>query len=104
MNLHDYKKASDYDVQKWLEESIKLTPYQIEKLRDDEILRFSPFQFMEKRKKTNSLLLRLTILIIPFVWIILFIGLLFNYLFTGKWGYGYDSLKWYDQWRSNVGL
>lgn len=105
MNLHNYKKASDRDVQEWLEKSIvEITAYQKEKLRDNETVRFAPFEFMEKRKKVNNFWLRLTIIFMPFVWIVLFIGLPFNFLISGRWGYEYECIKWFDKWRCALGL
>ena len=105
MSLHNYKKASDYKVQEWIEKSIReMTPYQKQKLRDDEIVRFSEFEFMEKRKTVKSFWTRLTVLLMPFVWIVLFIGLPLNFLIKGSWGYNHKHIKWFDKWRSNVGL
>ena len=105
MNLHNYKKASDHAVQKWLEGAIvEMTAYQKEKLRDKETVRFAPFEFMEKRKRVNSVWLRLTIVFMPFVWILLFIGLFPNFLINGRWGYEYEKIKWFDKWRCAVGI
>ena len=103
MNLHNLQKVPDYRVKKWLEESIRdLTPYQKQKIFDDEIIRFSPFEFYEKRKVVSSFWIRLTIIFIPFVWLLLFIGLPFKFIVTGQWGYGKKMLNWYDKWVSKV--
>lgn len=103
--LHNYEKASDYEVREWIEKAIvEMTPYQKQKLRDSETVRFAPFQFMKRRKKVNSIWLRLTIIAMPFVWIFLFVGLPFNFFVTGRWGYKYETIKWFDRWKCNVGL
>lgn len=103
MNLHNYKKANDYDVIEWLERAIvEITPYQKQKLRDNETIRFAPFKFMESRKKVNNVWLRFTVIFLPIVWILLVMSMPFVYFFTGQWGYRYDSIKWYDKWYSSV--
>lgn len=105
MNYHNYKKASDYDVLAWLERSIvEMTPYQKQKLRDNETIRFAPFEFYKRRKQVKSFWLRLTIILMPIVWVILFISLPFNFLFTGSWGYKYERVKWFDKWRNSIGV
>ena len=45
--LHRYKQAENYEVDKWLIESLKLTPYQQDVLRTEEIVRFSKFTFLK---------------------------------------------------------
>jgi hypothetical protein len=105
MNLINLKKVSDYQVQEWLEKKIReLTPYQKKCIRDEQIIRFAPFYFMERRKKTNNILLRFTIIFILPVLLLLFIGLPFNFFITGTWGYGYEKMKWYSKWTSSCGL
>lgn len=89
MKLTRLKPASDYEVINWLEKELELTPYQKGKMRDREIVRFSPFEFYKSRGKEKvSVLWRLTIIIFPFYWLIFLVGLPFRFLFTGKWGYG----------------
>ena len=44
--LHRYKEAENYEVEKWLEKELDLTPYQKSKLKSDEIVRFSKFTFL----------------------------------------------------------
>ena len=98
MRLHHLKESSDYDVEEWLEQKLNLTSYQKEILRRDEIIRFAPFEFYERPKeKKPSFLWRLTILFYLIYLILVFVGLPFNFLFTGKWGYG---KKFYDNFHS----
>jgi hypothetical protein len=105
MNFHNYKKASDYRVQEWLEKSIReLTAYQKEKIRDDEIVRLSPFEFYERRETVKNIFIRLSIIVMPLVWILIFISLPFNFIITGNWGYSYDKIEWFDAWKNAVGL
>ncbi len=102
MNL---QKVSDYKINQWLENNIReLTKYQKECIRDEEIVRFAPFEFYEPKKKTNSVILRLSIILMPFVFIILMIGLPFNFIITGRWGYKYEKIKWYSDWCHKCGL
>lgn len=103
MNLLRYKRANDYEVRNWLINNIpELTKYQEEKIRDEEIIRFSPFYFYKEPKKVNNPLIRLTIIFYPIVWLLLFIGLPINFIFTGKWGYG--GIKWFMRWTNACGL
>lgn len=105
MNLVNLKKVSDREVRMWLEDSIKdLSPYQREYIRDKEIIRFAPFYFMEKREKVNNVLLRFTILFILPVLLVLIVGLPFNFLITGCWGYDHNKMKWFSKWVSSCGL
>ena len=62
MKIIDLKHVNDSDVIKWMDEHLKLTSYQKEKIRNDEMIRFVPFYFMERRKKTNNILLRFSII------------------------------------------
>ena len=55
MKLSYLERASDYDVEKWLNEELKLTPYQKELLNEREIVRFSPFYFYQRKKKEEEL-------------------------------------------------
>jgi len=103
MNLHNLQKVPDYKVKKWLEESIRdLTPYQKQKMFDDEIVRWSPFEFYEKRKVVSNFWFRLTIIFIPFVWLILAIGLPVKFIISGQWGYEKKTIQWYDTWISKI--
>lgn len=98
MKLTRLTPASDYEVRKWLENTLDLTVYQKEKLRDSELIRFSPFYFYKKRPKAKTnIFWRLTIVLIPFYYLILFCLLPFMFLFTGRWGY---SQKFYDKFHA----
>jgi len=103
MNLINLKKVSDYDVMNWLERKIPdLTDRQKRIMRDSEMVRFAPFDFMERRKKVNNVWLRLTIVVMPIVLLGLIASLPFNFIITGKWGY--DRVEWYSKWVSKCGL
>lgn len=105
MKLVNFKKVWDRDVEKWLEESIpELTAYQKEVIRRDEIVRFAPFYFMERRKKVNNVWLRFSIIFMLPVLLLLIAGLPFNFFVTGRWGWNYDKVKWYSKWVSACGL
>jgi len=103
MKIIDLQKVSDYRVQEWIEKSIpELTAYQKQKIRENEIIRFAPFYFMERRKKTNNILLRFTIIFMLPIFLLLIIGLPINFFITGSWGY--KKIKWYSKWVNSCGL
>jgi hypothetical protein len=106
MKLSQLRKAWDSEVEQWLSESLDLTPYQKEKLRDREIVRFSEFYFykMPEKKKINPLW-RLTIVFyLPYV-LLLIIFNPFKWLLTGQWGYGQKFLdKFHSKWVRKIGL
>ena len=80
-----------YDVQK-------------QKIRDWEIVRFAPFYFMQKNKRVENIFIRLSIVFLPFVWLILVIGLPANYIITGNWGYDDKKISWFSKWIGKIGL
>ena len=103
MRLVNLKRVSDYKVEKWLYENIvELTAYQKQRIKEDEIVRFAPFKFYERRSKVDSFLIRLTIVFIPVAWCILVISLPFHFIATGSWGY--KNLSWFSKWLRNCGL
>lgn len=105
MYLHNYKKAPEHEVRKWLEESIpEITPYQKSEIYNREIIRFSPFEFMKRRERVSNIFFRLSILIMPIVWTLVVTSLPLKFLFSGTWGYSEKYIGWYDQWKMNVGL
>ena len=104
MRIYALKKVWDRDVVKWIEKSIpELTPYQKEKIRDNEIIRFAPFYFMERTKKVESIWVRLSAIFLLPVLILLLVGLPFNFLITGRWGYS-EKMRWYGKWVSSCGI
>jgi len=104
MRLYALEKVWDNEVHRWIEKSIpELTPYQKEKIRDMEIVRFAPFYFMNRTKKVDSIWVRLSAIFLLPVLILLLIGLPFNFLFTGCWGYG-EKMRWYGKWVGACGL
>jgi len=104
MKIYNLKKVWDSDVEKWIEESIpELTAYQKEKIEANEIVRFAPFYFMEPTKKVKNIWLRLSAIFLLPIFILLLVGLPFNFLFTGVWGYA-ENMRWYGRWVSACGL
>jgi hypothetical protein len=106
INLTDLQRVSDHEVCEWLEEKLQLTPYQKQILIEREIVRFAPFYFYKWRNdKKVSLLWRLTIVIYPIYWLILFIGLPFKWIVTGKWGYGRKFFdNFHAKWVQKLGI
>lgn len=105
MSLYNVKEVSDYKVREWLFKSIKdLSPYQKERLIDDEIIRFAPFKFVEERDKVSNVWIRLTIMFYPIVLVILYLSLPLMFLVNGRWGYNSKTISWFTQWSKNLGL
>lgn len=105
MNIINLQRVPDYKVSEWINKKIpELTSYQKERINNDEIIRFAPFYFMERRGTTNSVLLRLSIIFMLPVLILLIIGLPFNFIITGSWGYSDGKMRWYSKWVSSCGL
>src|ERR1035437_6937480 len=106
MKLTNLEPARDYEVQEWLEKNLNLTPYQKDKLRQEEIVRFAPFEFYKPRSKEKvSFFWRFTIIVFPIYLLLIFLFLPIKMIFTGKWGYGQ---KFYDnfhaKWTNKVNL
>lgn len=98
MKLTNLQHASDYEVEDWLKKQLDLTPYQKEKLRDSELIRFAPFEFYKHRKQVKtSILWRLTIIFVPIYLLLLIISLPIKFVITNQWGYG-D--KFYDNFHA----
>lgn len=102
--IRGYKKAPDYKVQNWLTKELNLTSDQQRKISRDEILRFGPFDFIEQKNVTTSLLWRFTILFYPIIWFLILITLPFKFLLTGRWGYSFNQLGWFDTWSTKLGI
>jgi hypothetical protein len=106
MKISHLERASDYEVHRWLEKELDLTPYQKEKLYNSEIVRFSNLYFYRIPKKEKvSILWRLTILVFPIYYLLAFCFLPINFIFKGKWGYGRDFIdKFHSVWVRKIGL
>lgn len=104
MSLHNYKKASDYEVCKWLEESkeLNLTPEQKGNMRNYEIVRFAPFEFYKEKKKINNVFVRLTLPMYSIVLLSLYIYLPINFIISGRWGY--KRITWFLNWQNRLGI
>ena len=105
MKIHtDIEKVSDWDVEKWLTKELDLTPYQQSRMKDRELIRFAPFDFYKNKKRVKNAWLRITILLFPFVWVLLFFGMPIYFIFTGAWGYKEKHIKWYRYWISSLNI
>ncbi len=102
MILSNLKRASDYEVEQWLEKELQLTPYQKERMRNAESVRLSFLYFYKnKQKQKTSLFWRLTIIPFGIYYVIAFSFLPINYLITGKWGYGRKFIdNFHSKWVS----
>ncbi len=104
--LSNLVKVPDNEVRDWIKNEIQLTPYQEEKFR--QLMRGQQrFYFYEDRpKSTVNLFFRLTIVFVPFYWLLsMVIFLPAKYLFTGNWGYSssfYDKV--HGRWFNKLGI
>lgn len=105
MRISNLEKAYNYEVEKWLISSIpELTYYQKEKIQENEIIRLAPFTFMKRAKKVENIMVRLSIVFIIPVLLLLIIGLPFNFIVTGSWGYDQKMIGWFGKWLRSCGL
>jgi hypothetical protein len=103
MNFSNKEEVLSLEVRDWLMESIpNLTAYQKGKIRDEDFVRCSGFYFYKDREPVRSPLWRLTILLLPFVFLMLLLSIPFLFLFTGKWGW--SKLDWFYEWTFRLGL
>lgn len=106
MKLSRLRRASYIEVNQWLDKELKLTPYQREKLRNDEIIRFSEYYIYKKGEKVGgNILWRLSI--VPFIIYIILITcfLPIYYIITGNWGYGRKFMdKFHAPWVRKIGF
>ena len=98
MNFRNIKKASDYKVSDWIKKEFNLTVYQNEKLIENESVRWAPFEFYQKREIHSNIWIRLSVILIPFVWIILFLGLPITFICKGHFGYDEKYFGWILRW------
>lgn len=105
MQLSHLKRVNNFEVERWLSEELELTPYQKSRMSDREIVRFSSFYFYKAAKEKSSLGWRLTLPFFLLYYILAVISLPFNFLITGKWGYGRDFYdKFHAPWVRKLGL
>lgn len=105
MKLVNLKKANNLEVERWLDKSIpELTPYQRQKIRDLEIVRFAPFEFMQRIKPVSNVLIRISVIALLVTYILLVISLPLNFIITGTWGYNDRKIKWFSKWHAACGL
>lgn len=98
------KKVYQSEFIDWLDKEIKLTDYQKQKIYNDEVFRWCPYDFYKEKKRITNFWIRLSILIYPLVYIGIFISLPFKFLFTGRWGYNSQKIQWFRNWANNLGL
>lgn len=105
MKLVNMKQVSAHEFYEWLKNEIELTEVQKEYILENETFRWSPFYFSKKykSKKVNPLL-RLSIVLVPIVYILLIIGMFFNFLIFGRWEYEFKYIKWFPEWLDKIGL
>lgn len=103
MNFTNIEKASYLEVQSYLKKSLNLTDYQMCKMYDNDTIRMSPFEFYKRKKKISNIWLRLSIIFLPIVWLLLFIGLPINFIITGRWGYN-SKFNFIINWLDNLNV
>jgi len=107
MNFSHFKQTSDREVEQWIIKSIPdLTIYQKEYIRTNEIVRFSPYRFLKRREPVKAnFFFRLTIILLPFYFVLLFLGLPIKLIITGKWGYGSKFIdNFHNKWLHKLNI
>lgn len=107
MKFSQLQPAANYEVEKWLETSIRnLTDDQKRWIYNEEIVRFSPFQFYKRVKKEKpTILWRLSALFYPIYLILLILFNPIKWIFTGEWGYGEKFLDGFHyKWTRKIGF
>lgn len=108
MQFNQLKEATPQDVRQWIENNIpELTNYQKQEIVDEEIGRWTDelVFFKYKQSKKVKFWWRLTVIFFPFAWAMLFIGLPFNMILTGKWGYHKKFVgKFWSSWMEKLEL
>lgn len=106
MKLSRLRRASDIEVNQWLDKELELTPYQREKLRNRQITRLGKYYFYEYEKKMGTnILWRLSI--IPFIVYAILITcfLPIYFIISGNWGYGRKFMdKFHAPWVRKIGF
>ena len=100
MNFRNLKRANNYEFENWLVSNLpNISKSQKEAILYNEVLNYSGFYLFKRVKKVKSIWLRMSIVLIPFVWLILMILLPINFIITGSWGFGKRLdfiLNWLD--------
>lgn len=102
--ISNFTEVNDYEITKWFKANgLELSSEQWRKFNN--LLEYDyPFYTYKRSQKTSSVLMRLTIIFLPIVFIILFLYLPIQFLFTGRWGYNGNQIKWYQDWCDKLGL
>ena len=106
MKLSNLEPADHSEVEKWLKEKLNLSVYDKERLRNEELVRFAPFEFYKRKKKVEgNILWRLTLLLVIPYMILLYLFLPIKMIITGEWGYGGKFMqKFHYPWMNKIGL
>lgn len=106
MNLSRLKQASQHNVESWLIKELDLTNCQKNRLLEQELIRWSPFKFMEEKKKEEvDFLWRFSMLVLPFYIILVWLYNPLQFIFTGKWGINQTFLtKFHYPWMYKLKL
>jgi hypothetical protein len=107
MKLSNLKKVNDSDVRDFLKQRYELTPYQCQKMYNDEFPRFTEFYvFTYEKEKNQGLIWRLTLpFIIPYFLIIIMYVLL-KWVVTGNRYFSEEKslLKFHRKWMKKLGI
>ena len=85
MNFRNLKRANKYEFENWLVSNMpNISKSQKEAILYNEVLNYSGFYLFKRVKKVKSIWLRMSIVLIPFVWLILMILLPINFIRVSK--------------------
>lgn len=106
MKFSRLKQASDYEVRDWLKKELALTDYQVNKMNDNETIRWAPFEFYAYRKdEYHSKWWRLTIPLWVIYWILASLASIIAWCFTGNMGLGRKFLdNFHYPWANKINI
>lgn len=105
MKIYDLKEVYNYEFVVWLLNNLpELNAYQKQKIKDINYNQDSDFYIFKKKEKTSNIFLRLTIILFPIVYLLIVLSLPINFIFSGRWGYKYENLGWFNKWLHKLNL
>jgi len=101
MSLSRLERVDFLEIKSWLYKGLELTSYQYSRLDDIYI----PYYFYKQKEKIEtSFKWRSTIPMFGIIYLLLIIGLPFNFIFKGNWGYNEKFIKIFKTWAFKVGI
>lgn len=107
MNFSRYEKIKSYRANDLIRKKLELTPYQAQLLVDRDFWEDEQGDiifFQQRKPSTKNAFYRASVIFLPLVWVVLFLGLIINFILTGHWGYESKTIAWFNKWLHNLNL